>query len=53
MLIVETSSLDRFERTRRFYRDRGFVEEARIREFYGPGDDKIVFWKLLHRANEA
>lgn len=24
-----------------------YDEEARIREFYGPGDDKVVFWKKL------
>jgi ribosomal protein S18 acetylase RimI-like enzyme len=46
-LIVETSSLERFEGTRQFYKRRGFDEEARIREFYGLGEDKIVFWKSL------
>ena len=33
--------------TRQFYRDLGFAEEARIREFYGPNDDKIVYWKSI------
>jgi ribosomal protein S18 acetylase RimI-like enzyme len=47
VLIVETSGLDRFEPTREFYRKHGFDEEARIRQFYGPDDDKIVFWKSL------
>jgi ribosomal protein S18 acetylase RimI-like enzyme len=47
VLIVETSDLDRFEPTREFYRKHGFDEEARIRQFYGPDDDKIVFWKSL------
>ncbi len=46
-LIVETSSLDKFKATREFYRKQGFDEEARIREFYGRGEDKIVFWKSL------
>lgn len=46
-LIVETSSTDQFERTRAFYTRRGFVEEARIRQFYGPEEDKVVFWKSL------
>ena len=45
MLIVETSSLARFETAREFYRRHGYDEEARIRDFYGPGDDKVVFWK--------
>ena len=47
LLIVETLGTPDFEATRRFYRHNGFVEEARIRDFYEPGGDKIVFWKLL------
>lgn len=47
VLIVETSSTDRYLRTRHFYRRHEYVEEARIRQFYGPHDDKIVFWKSL------
>lgn len=47
VLVVETSSTDQYEATRAFYLARGFDREARIREFYGPGDDKIVFWKAL------
>lgn len=46
-LIVDTSSLDDYEEARAFYLARGFVEEARIRDFYGPGDDKVTFWKRL------
>jgi len=48
VLIVETSSTEQYAGARGFYRARGFDEEARIRDFYGPGDDKIVFWKALH-----
>ena len=47
VLIVETSSTDRYARTRTFYRSLGYDEEARIRQFYGPADDKVVFWKSL------
>ncbi len=46
-LVVETSSTAQYERTRAFYRKLGYDEEARIRRFYGPHDDKIVFWKSL------
>jgi ribosomal protein S18 acetylase RimI-like enzyme len=49
VLLVETSSLEQYAGARGFYRARGFDEEARIREFYGPGDDKVVFWKALTR----
>lgn len=47
VLLVETSGLERFERTRAFYRQRGYEEEARIREFYQAGEDKIIFRKSL------
>jgi ribosomal protein S18 acetylase RimI-like enzyme len=47
VLIVETSSTDQYARTREFYRRHHYDEEARIREFYGPDDDKVVFWKSL------
>ena len=47
VLLVETSGLDNFERTRNFYRKNGYEEEARIREFYAKGEDKIVFRKAL------
>lgn len=47
ILLVETSSLPEFERTRDFYRRLGYIQEARIRDYYAAGDDKIVFWKAL------
>ena len=47
LLLVETSGLEAFEPARRFYRKNGFEEEARIREFYKAGDDKVVFRKAL------
>lgn len=47
ILLIETSGAAGFERTRAFYSRCGYVPEARIRDFYGPGDDKVVFWKSL------
>lgn len=47
VLIVETSSTDQYTLTRQFYPKHGYVEEARVRRFYGPNDDKVVYWKLL------
>jgi ribosomal protein S18 acetylase RimI-like enzyme len=49
LLIVETSGLPEFAATRRFYAGAGYEQEARIREFYRAGDDKVVFRKLLGR----
>lgn len=47
VLLVETSSLPEYERTRSFYDQLGFSREAVIREFYAKGEDKVVFWKKL------
>ncbi|MBW4444055.1 MAG: GNAT family N-acetyltransferase [Plectolyngbya sp. WJT66-NPBG17] len=47
VLLVETSGLEDFEYVRAFYRKNGYDEEARIREFYRAGDDKIIFRKAL------
>ena len=47
ILLVETSGLDGFEKTRSFYRRCGYEEEAKIRDFYQAGEDKIVFRKSL------
>jgi ribosomal protein S18 acetylase RimI-like enzyme len=47
VLLVETSGLPEFDRVRAFYRKCGFDEEARIRDFYKAGDDKIVYRKAI------
>jgi hypothetical protein len=39
--------LPTFERTRAFYAKNGYDQEARIRDFYKSGEDKIVFRKAL------
>lgn len=46
-LYIETSSRDVYARTRRFYRDAGYRRAARLADFYAPGDDKLVFCKVL------
>jgi ribosomal protein S18 acetylase RimI-like enzyme len=47
LIIVETSSQQRYERTREFYRRQGYVEMARIRNYYRPGDDLVVYGKYI------
>lgn len=47
VLIVETMGTPELAKTREFYRKNGYTEEARIREFYEAGADKVVFWKHL------
>ena len=47
ILIVETLGTEAFRKTRDFYLKNGFEEEARIRDFYEEGGDKVVFWKQM------
>ena len=47
ILIVDTSGTEEFALTRRFYAQNGYDEEARIRDFWAAGDDKVVFRKAL------
>jgi len=44
-ILVETASKPSYARTRRFYESIGYVEVARIPDFYAPGDDRITYWK--------
>jgi ribosomal protein S18 acetylase RimI-like enzyme len=47
LVIVETSSLPAYERTRAFYLRRGYDEVARIPDFYQAGDDRVIYAKRL------
>lgn len=47
MLLIETSSQESYASTIRFYKSRGYHLEARVRNFYRTGDDKLVFQKEL------
>lgn len=47
LVVVETSSLPKYEPTRRFYRRHAYVESARLRDYYGPDDDLMIFTKHL------
>ncbi|MEM7597277.1 MAG: GNAT family N-acetyltransferase [Pseudomonadota bacterium] len=47
LIIVDTSSTEDFTETRAFYLNAGYEEEARIRDFWALGDDKVVFRKAL------
>ena len=47
ILIAETSGTAAYARTRAFYDANGYAEEARIRDFWAAGEDKVVFRKAL------
>jgi GNAT superfamily N-acetyltransferase len=48
MLLVETSGLQEFELTRKFYAKCGYEEEARVRDYFAVGDDMVLFRKVLN-----
>jgi ribosomal protein S18 acetylase RimI-like enzyme len=45
LIVVETSSRGEYAPTRRFYEGRGYASAACVRDFYAPGDDRLVFTK--------
>jgi GNAT superfamily N-acetyltransferase len=47
LLVVETSALPAFSRARAFYLACGYDEEARVRDYFGTGDDMVLFRKAL------
>ncbi len=53
LLLIETSSQESYGATIRFYERAGYRLEARIRNFYRPGDDKLVFARDLDDAGRT
>jgi ribosomal protein S18 acetylase RimI-like enzyme len=45
LLLIETSSQQTYEGTIRFYNRAGYELAGRIRNFYRPNDDKLIFSK--------
>lgn len=48
-LLAETSGTARYAPTRAFYDKVGYSVEARVRDFYAPGDDQVIYRKDLRR----
>ncbi|MEK7880596.1 MAG: GNAT family N-acetyltransferase [Deltaproteobacteria bacterium] len=46
-MVVETSSLLTYEAARGFYEGSGFTKEAVLKDFFKPGDDKLIYVKNL------
>ena len=47
MVVVETSGRDGYDAARRFYGAHGYEVTARLRDFYAPADDRVVFTRHL------
>lgn len=45
--VIETSGLPLYAATQGFYLRLGYRESARLKDFYGTGDDKIIYLKNL------
>jgi ribosomal protein S18 acetylase RimI-like enzyme len=44
---AETSQRSQYASTRAFYEDRGYHQESLLPDFYGPGDGKVTYCKVL------
>ena len=47
LLLIETSSRQDYSATRGFYLARGYDEVAQVRDFYAPGDHRVIYSKRL------
>lgn len=52
MILADTSTLPDFVKTQNFYLKNGFREEARIPDYYYPGNDRITFCKKLQEKGQ-
>lgn len=53
LIIVETSSRDVYEGTRRFYTRQNYEELARIRDYYTTGDDLVIYGKYVNQNSKG
>jgi len=47
LIVIETSSSQKYTITRRFYLKNGYVVAEAIKDFYQPGEDRVTFIKNL------
>jgi ribosomal protein S18 acetylase RimI-like enzyme len=46
-IYIDTSYKSQYEDTRAFYLSLGYELDALLKDFYSPGDDKVIYRKLL------
>jgi ribosomal protein S18 acetylase RimI-like enzyme len=51
MLLIETSSQETYGATIAFYEGTGYALIARIKDYYKPGDDKLIFCRRFEPGN--
>jgi ribosomal protein S18 acetylase RimI-like enzyme len=47
IVVIETSSTEKYRSARAFYEKKGYLMEARIRGFYRPGDDRLIYIRRM------
>jgi ribosomal protein S18 acetylase RimI-like enzyme len=47
MILADTSTIPHYEKTQKFYLKNGFIEAARVLDYYHPGNDRITFCRRL------
>ena len=47
LIVIETSGRPLYDATRGFYLKTGYTEAARIADFYGPGDARVIYTKSV------
>jgi len=50
LIAIETSSRQAYVPARCFYHRLGYKQSSLVKDFYGPGDDKVIYTKALGRA---
>lgn len=52
LMIIETSSREKYAPTQNFYLRNGYTVEARIKDFYAEGDDRLIFTRRFSKDYE-
>jgi ribosomal protein S18 acetylase RimI-like enzyme len=47
LIIAETSSMEKYNKTRLFYEHHHYTEASRIEDYYAPGDGLVVYFKYI------
>ena len=47
LVVAETSSQPKYDNTRKFYLHNAYAEMARLKDYYKPDDDLVIYGKYL------
>ena len=50
LIMVETSSLPKYDATRKFYLRNRYSQAAQVRDYYAPGDDLVIYSKHIQEV---